>query len=96
MLVLEELGEGGVLGVPVQGDDVLVVAAQLGQRHAVRLPGRHLQGGGHNVQRVSDVVFFFFYPHMYPPFTWTPFTWTSFSRGFHPKRLTDSTLVRIK
>jgi len=43
VFVLEELGKGGVLGVSVQSDHVLVVAAQLGQGHAVSLPGRHLK-----------------------------------------------------
>lgn len=42
VLVLEELAEGGVLGVPVQRHHVVVVAAQLGQSHAVGLPGGHL------------------------------------------------------
>lgn len=46
VLVLEELAEGGVLRVAVQRHHVLVVAAQLGQCHAVRLPGGHLERGG--------------------------------------------------
>ena len=56
VLVLEELGEGGVLGVPVQSDDVLVVAAQLGQRHPVRLPGRDLKGRTTLRRRVQAVL----------------------------------------
>lgn len=38
VFVLEELREGGVLGVPVQNHHALVVTSELGQRHAVRLP----------------------------------------------------------
>ena len=42
MLVLEDLRVGEVVGVAVHGNHALVVATQLGQSHAVRLPGGHL------------------------------------------------------
>lgn len=42
VFVLEELREGGVLGVPVQNHHALVVTSELGQRHAVRLPRGNL------------------------------------------------------
>lgn len=42
VFVLEELGEGGVLGVSIQSHHMLIVAAQLGQSHAVRLPRSNL------------------------------------------------------
>lgn len=42
VFVLKELGEGGVLGVSIQSHHVLVVTAQLGQSHAVRLPRSNL------------------------------------------------------
>lgn len=54
MLILEELCEGGVLGVSIQGHHVLVVAAQLGQSHAVRLPRRDLLGRTHKRTEVSS------------------------------------------
>lgn len=42
MLVLEDLWVGEVVGVPIDGHNALIVAAQLSQRHAVRLPRGHL------------------------------------------------------
>lgn len=47
VFVLKELAERGVLGVSIQSHHVLVVAAQLGQSHAVRLPRGDLQGRIH-------------------------------------------------
>lgn len=40
--LLEGLGEGGVLGVSIQGHDSLAGPAQLGESDAVRLPGGDL------------------------------------------------------
>lgn len=50
VFVLEELGEGGVLGVSIQSHHVVIVAAQLGQSHAIRLPRGNLvtQGQTHD------------------------------------------------
>lgn len=42
VFVLEELRERGVLGVSIQSDHMLVVTAQLGQSHTVRLPCSNL------------------------------------------------------
>ena len=44
--LLEGLGEGGVLGVSVHGHHPLAGLSQLGQRNAVRTPGRKLRTGG--------------------------------------------------
>lgn len=46
VFVLKELGEGGVLGVCVQSHHMIVVTPQLGQGHAVRLPGGNLIAQG--------------------------------------------------
>lgn len=42
VLILKELREGGVLGVSIQDHHTLVVTAQFGQSHPVRLPGSNL------------------------------------------------------
>lgn len=42
VFVLKELGERGVLGVSIQSHHMLVVTAELGQSHAVRLPRSNL------------------------------------------------------
>lgn len=49
VFVLEELAERGVLGVSIQGHHVIVVAAELGQSHAVRLPRSDLVSQGRTI-----------------------------------------------
>ena len=40
----EGVGEGGVLGVSIEGHHSAACLSHLGQSHAVRLPCRHLTG----------------------------------------------------
>lgn len=42
VFVLEELGEGGVLGISIQSHHMIVVTAQLGKSHTVCLPCSNL------------------------------------------------------
>ena len=42
MLLFEELREGGILGVPIQGDDAVAGVAQLGQGLPIGLAGGYL------------------------------------------------------
>lgn len=45
VLLFEELREGGIFGVSIQGDDAVTGVAQLGEGQSVGLPGGYLWGG---------------------------------------------------
>lgn len=65
VFILKELGESGVLGVSIQSHHMLVVTAQLGQSHAVRLPRSNLvtRGQSHN-QSTTRTEYFLIYPSL--------------------------------